>query len=217
MKNEKQPACEKGSRGARRNPLADGPLAIETREPWAERFGREAPIEVEIGFGYGHFILEYASSRPHLNLVGFEVRAAFVSRVAARIERLGLRNVAVLRGDARRLLPVLFGPESIRAVHIQFPDPWWKKRHHRRRLVNPPFVTLLHRLVEPGGLVYLRTDVLAYGREMLATFEDGSGRFENTEGAGTFAAHDPLGVTSNRERHYLASGDPVHRLTYRRS
>jgi tRNA (guanine-N7-)-methyltransferase len=198
----------------RPDPLAEGPLLFESREDWAARFGREAPLEVEIGFGWGHFLLEYAAPRPDVDLVALEIRAKLAAHVARRAERLGLRNVAVIRGDARRRLPTLFAPGRIHAFHIQFPDPWWKKRHHKRRLVDDELTTLLHRLLVPGGRVYLRTDVLAYGRAMVAAFEDGSGRFENLEAPGAFAADDGLGVPSNRERRYLATGTPVYRLVY---
>ena len=198
------------------DPFVRGPLVLEAREDWRARFGRDAPLEVEIGCGYGHFLMEYARRCPDRNLVGIEFRAKLAYGLRRKVERSGLKNVVVLQGDARRLLPLLFAPGSIARVHVQFPDPWWKKRHAKRRLVDPAFVTLLYGLLAPGGRVYLRTDILEYGRRMIEVFEDGSGRFENVEGPGAFCLDDGLGVPSNRERRYLASGTPVYRLVYRR-
>ncbi len=152
-----------------------------------------------------------------MGLVGFETRKAFTKRLTRRANRLGIQNVELIRGDARKLLPVLFEPKSISAVHVQFPDPWWKKRHQRRRLIDGYFVTLVHNLLAPGGLVFLRTDVLDYGRTMMETFEDGTHRFENVAGQGSFIDDDGLGVPSNRERRYLAAGTPVYRLVYKSS
>lgn len=200
----------------RTDPFQRGPLLLDAREDWAARFG-PVPIEVEIGFGYGHFLLEYARSHPDLGLVGFEIRTLLARKVAGQARRAGLERVVALKGDARRMLPTLFAPGSVQAFHVQFPDPWWKKRHHKRRLVDPPMVALFARLLAPGGEVHLRTDILDYARAMIETFEDGSGRFENRSGAGRFAAEDVLGQPSNRERRYLASGTPVYRLDYRRT
>ncbi|RMG18742.1 MAG: tRNA (guanosine(46)-N7)-methyltransferase TrmB [Deltaproteobacteria bacterium] len=197
------------------DPFLHGPLLLEAREDWAARFGRDAPLEVEIGCGYGHFLMEYARRHPERNLVGIEFRPKLAYGLRRKLDRAGIGNAIVLRGDARRLLPMLFAPGSVAAVHIQFPDPWWKKRHHKRRLVDAELVTLLHGLLGDGGRVYLRTDILEYARQMIRCFEDGTGRFENVEGPGTFAFDDGLGVPSNRERRYLDAGTPVYRLVYR--
>ncbi len=183
---------------------------------WPEIFGREAPMELEIGCGYGHFLLELASARPEHDFVAIEIRRKLAEGLARKAERRGLSNLVSLHGDARQLLPVLFAPERLQAIHVLFPDPWWKKRHHKRRLVDTAFAHLAHLLLVPGGLLYLRTDILDYARAMIATFEDGSGRFENLHGPACFARDDGLPFPSNRERRYLASGTPVYRLVYRR-
>ncbi len=211
------PHVPDGTARARHNPLAGAPLVMETREPWEQRFGAKVPLEVEIGFGYGNFLLEHAARNPGIGLVGFEIRRFLVEHVERRAKKLGLENIAVLRGDARRLLPALFGARQLQAVHILFPDPWWKKRHKRRRLVDGSFVRLLHGLLEPGGTVQLRTDVLEYGEAMISTFEDGSGLFQNLEAPRSFSHENPLSVPSNRERRYLEAGTPVYRLLYRKA
>ncbi len=201
----------------RHDPFATGPLAVDLREDWAARFGRVAPLQVEIGFGYGHFLLDYAAAHPEVDLVGLEFRAKLAAGAVRKAERRALGNVLAMRGDARRLLPTLFTPGSVDAFHVQFPDPWWKKRHHKRRLVDPPMVRMMGVLLRPGGRVYLRTDILDYARAMIEAFEDGAAPFENRSGPGTFTADDGLGVPSNRERRYLATGTPVYRLVYERA
>ena len=200
----------------RYDPFYTGPLLLDHREPWSQTFEREAPLEVEIGFGYGHFLLEYGRARPELNVVGIEFRPKLAYQVADRIARQGRTNLMALRGDAKRHLPTLFAPGSVQAFHVQFPDPWWKKRHHKRRLVDTELATLFHTLLRPKGRVYLRTDVLDYGRAMIETFEAGAPPFLNLEGPRAFTADDGLGVPSNRERRYLANGTPVYRLVYER-
>lgn len=199
----------------RGDPFPTGPLVEEALVSWPAQFGRSAPLEVEIGFGYGHFLLGYALAHPGVDLVGIEMKTKLAAKVSRHAERRGLENVLALHGDSRRLLPTLFALHTVRAFHIQFPDPWWKKRHHRRRLVEPALVDLLFSLLEPEGRVYLRTDILDYARVMIDTFEDGRGRFRNLEAPKAFVADDGLGVPSNRERRYLQSGTPVYRLMYR--
>lgn len=190
---------------------------LEAREDWPSVFGRVAPLELEIGCGYGHFLMERARSLPDVDFVGLEIRTKLGLDLQRKADNAGLTNLRSYVGDARLIVPTLFAPGSLRAVHIQFPDPWWKKRHLRRRLVDRGLVNLLHLVLAPRGTLYLRTDILDYGRAMVETLEDGTGRFENLHGAGQFAHDDGLGIPSNRERRYLASGTPVYRLVYRRS
>ncbi|MDF1564783.1 MAG: tRNA (guanosine(46)-N7)-methyltransferase TrmB [Deltaproteobacteria bacterium] len=198
------------------NPRRESALVLEDRIAWPELFGREAPLELEIGCGYGYFLMERARALPGTDFVGLEIKNKLGLALQRKADRAGLTNLRAYVGDARIIVPTLFAPGSLRAVHIQFPDPWWKKRHHKRRLVDAMMVDLLHLALEESGRVYLRTDILDYGRAMVESFEDGSGRFENLHGEGRFALDDGLGIPSNRERRYLASGTPVYRLVYQR-
>ncbi|MDH3644313.1 MAG: tRNA (guanosine(46)-N7)-methyltransferase TrmB, partial [Gammaproteobacteria bacterium] len=103
---------------------------------WSETFGRAAPIGVEIGFGMGHALLDWAEQRPDWNLVGVEVYQPGIGALLLGMERLALTNVRVIADEAQSVLTRCFQSQSIDEVRIFFPDPWPKKRHHKRRLVQ---------------------------------------------------------------------------------
>ena len=126
----------------------------------------------------------------------------------------GLQNLLILQGDARILAPRLFPAGSLAAVHVHFPDPWWKRRHVRRRLVDDGMSTLLLGLLRPGGLLDLRTDVERYALDAAPRLEEVG--FENEAGPGRFCEAPPDEIPSTREKRYLASGQRVWRLRLRR-
>jgi tRNA (guanine-N7-)-methyltransferase len=163
------------------------------------------PLEVEIGPGRGGFALDHAAAHPEIELVLIETRRADCELIRGRAGKRGLGNVQVVQGDARLLLPRLFVPGSLSAVHVQFPDPWWKKRHHKRRMVDVELALLLRRLLAPGARVDFRTDVPAYFREAVQTWLDAG--FERLPDA-------PPEVLSTRERRYAVTGQPVFRARF---
>lgn len=175
---------------------------------WARDFGRAAPLELEIGPGRGSFALDHAALHPELNLLVIETRRSDCELIRKRAQARGLPTLLVLQGDAKLLLHRLFGPRSLSAVHVQFPDPWWKKRHHRRRLVDADLAALLRSLLVEGGAVDFRTDVPAYAREAVQTWEDSG--FDNLDGPGALWAGEPE-VLSTRERRYAQTGQQVFR------
>jgi tRNA (guanine-N7-)-methyltransferase len=173
---------------------------------WERDFGRAAPLELEIGPGRGAFALDHAARHPEIDLVAIESRRSDCELIRARAERRGLHNLTVLQGDARLLIPRLFSPGSLAAVHVQFPDPWWKKRHHKRRMIDTELAAQLRRLLAPGGIVDFRTDVEAYAREGVQTWlEAGFAQLPD----------EPPEVLSTRERRYAVSGQPVFRARFR--
>lgn len=193
----------------------EAPIARDLLPDWSARFGaRAAGLELEIGSGHGGFALAFARLRPERALVAIEQRKKFAADVAAKAARRGHDNLAVLCGDARILAPRLFAAGSLAAVHVHFPDPWWKRRHERRRLVDDRMSGLLLRLLAPGGLLDFRTDVERYAREAVVRLEEAG--FVNEGGPGAFAAAPPDEIPSTREKRYLASGEPVWRLRMRR-
>lgn len=127
------------------------------------------PLEVEIGFGRAHHICELATSRPDSNVLGFETRRDWCAVAAKRSARLELGNLAVIEGDARPFFERLLPKGQVDAIYILFPDPWWKRRHHKRRLFRAGFLELLHQLLAPGGSLVAKTDVPAYADLMEAT------------------------------------------------
>ena len=129
---------------------------------WHREFGRDAPICVEIGFGMGQALLDWAAAAPDMNLVGIEIYEPGIGAMLAGIEREALSNVRVLRGEAEELLEVKFLSASVAETRIWFPDPWPKKRHHKRRLIRPEFAALLADRLVPGGVLRIATDWAPY-------------------------------------------------------
>jgi tRNA (guanine-N7-)-methyltransferase len=173
---------------------------------WKRDFGRTAPLELEIGPGRGAFALDHAERHPEIDLIVIETRRSDCELIRARAAKRGLRNLMVLHGDARLLVPRLFPPASLAAVHLQFPDPWWKKRHHKRRMLDADFGHQMRALLAAGGIVDFRTDVPAYAREGEQTWMEAG--FERLP-------DEPPEVLSTRERRYAISGQPVFRPRFR--
>ncbi len=132
-------------------------------------FDRQAPLVVEIGFGNGDALITMASERPELNFIGIEVHEPGVGRVLRAIDQAGLGNVRVAMRDAVELLRDQVQPASVDEFRIYFPDPWPKKRHHKRRLIQPDFVALLAERLVDGGLLHLATDWQPYAEWMVET------------------------------------------------
>jgi tRNA (guanine-N7-)-methyltransferase len=130
-------------------------------------FGRETPLVVEIGFGMGETTARIAAADPARDFVGIEVYPAGVGSLLARIESAGLRNLRIVQHDAVEVVRDMITPGTLAAVHVYFPDPWPKKRHHKRRLIQPPFVALLASRLAPGGLLHCATDWEHYAVQML--------------------------------------------------
>lgn len=131
-------------------------------EEWADVFGRDAPLGLEIGFGMGQATLEWAAQRPDLNIVGVEIYPPGIGALLAGIEREGLANLRVLQGHAALLLQEKFAPASLAEARIWFPDPWPKRRHHKRRLIQRHFAQTLAGRLRPGGRLLLATDSADY-------------------------------------------------------
>lgn len=182
---------------------------------WAQVFGRSAPLEIEIGSGPGGFALDHAAAHPEVNFVAFEIRRKLARETAEKARKRGLAHLRVFAADAKVVLPRLFAPRSVDVFHIQFPDPWWKRKHHARRLVEDDFSILLYNLLRVDGLLEVRTDVEGRGVEMCAALE--AVGFVNRFGPGTLAPYDPTEVPSSRERYYLATGQPIYRYKFGRT
>ena len=178
---------------------------------WARDFGRAAPLELEIGPGTGAFALDHAAAHPEIDLVCIETRRSDCELIRARAAKRGLRNVVVLQGDAKLLVPRLFAPGSLSALHVQFPDPWWKKRHNKRRMVDVELAARMRLLLRAGGKVDFRTDVRGYAEAAVATWEEAG--FVNESGSGRLATEPPE-VPSTRERRYAHTGQPVYRARF---
>jgi tRNA (guanine-N7-)-methyltransferase len=195
-------------------PVPENPT-LPALPDWDEVFARKgAPLHLELGSGHGGFALAVAAARPELNFVAIEQRKKFADQTRARAAARGLKNLLMLQADAQREVPRLFAEGSVDEIHVHFPDPWWKRRHLKRRLVEPRTAGLLLSRLKPGGLLDLRTDVLERAIEMRDVLE-GIG-FENLAGRGRFSERAEGEIPSTREKRYLASGLPVYRVRLRR-
>lgn len=189
-------------------------VGLSSAPDWDAVFGFGGPLELEIGCGKGGFALEYCARYPERRYVAFEWRKKYARDVQHRANVRGLKNLKVIEADARFEVPRLFAPGSLWAIHVQFPDPWWKRAHQKRAVVSADFAPVLWSLLRPGGLFDLRTDVEDRARNMLEALE--AAGFENPLGPGSFHPYDPEEVPSSRERRYLVSGQPVYRARLRK-
>lgn len=169
------------------------------------------PIEIEIGFGRGRFLLERAHSAPESRLIGLEIKAKWAHLVELRRVREGLVNAVALRADARAVLPRCGPDESVARVFIHFPDPWWKKRHAKRRVLDEDVLHHVARLLVQGGELFVQTDVEDRAASMRAQIE-AHGGFEWADNA-----QNTYGARSNREVRADEDGLPVYRVLALRS
>ena len=176
-------------------------------------FGRTAPLVVEIGSGVGEATAALAAARPSYDVLAFEVWRPGVAETFHRLEQVGASNVRVLSVDAVWSMRHLLHPQTVRELWTFFPDPWPKKRHHRRRLVNAVFARDAARCLEPGGLWRLATDWPDYAQQMLEVL-DAEPLLENLHGG--IAPRWPDRPLTRFERRGLEAGRPVADLVYRR-
>jgi tRNA (guanine-N7-)-methyltransferase len=148
-------------------------LPFEPKTPdWDAIFGRSAPRVLEIGFGMGAATAEIAIARPDTDFIGVEVHPPGVGALLQRIAQSGIDNVRIVQHDAVQVLQQMVAPASLAGVHVYFPDPWPKKRHHKRRLIQPPLVALLASRLAPGAYVHCATDWQPYAEQMLQVIHD---------------------------------------------
>ncbi len=176
-------------------------------------FGRHAPCVVEIGFGMGQATAQIAAARPHEDFLGIEVHEPGVGALLQRIDELQLGNVRIVRHDAVEVLREMIAPSSLAAVHVFFPDPWPKKRHWKRRLIQPPFVALLASRLAPGGTLHCATDWQLYAEQMLGVLSAEPLLANTTDGFAPRPDHRPLTKFENRGR---ALGHGVWDLVFTR-
>jgi tRNA (guanine-N7-)-methyltransferase len=182
---------------------------------WRSVFGNDHPVEIEVGFGKGLYLVTAAQARPETNYLGIEVLRGLQLYAATRLAKRNLTNVRVACTDARRFLRERVTPGSVAAVHVYFPDPWWKKRHHKRRVWTPEFAADSVRVLRPGGRLHVATDVadyFAHIRELL----------DGQAGLTRLWAEDQTGppradeVLTNFERKAREKGGSVSRAEYER-
>jgi tRNA (guanine-N7-)-methyltransferase len=155
---------------------------------WGEVFGRQADTLLEIGFGMGHSIIAMAEANPEKNFLGIEVYRPGIGTLLMQLDHLHLTNVRVVCADAAVALPNCVPNASLAGIHIFFPDPWPKKRHHKRRLIQSAFIELLTQKLKTGGYLHLATDWEDYAEHMLQVLSEAN-NLQNTAPTGQFTAN----------------------------
>ena len=174
-------------------------------------FGGPFPIEIELGAGKGRFLLEWAAMHPEVGLIGVERTRKYLDLGARRAARRGLANVRFVHTTAEDLLFRCLAPGTVAAAHVYFPDPWPKKRHHKRRFFHPENVARLAEVLEVGGLLRIKTDHGGYA----AVIADVVAAERRLGAAPADGAFEGIPAT-NFEIKYAREARPVHRLAYRK-
>ncbi|WP_418321445.1 tRNA (guanosine(46)-N7)-methyltransferase TrmB [Piscinibacter sakaiensis] len=177
-------------------------------------FGREAPVVLEIGFGMGAATAAIAKARPETNFLGIEVHPPGVGALLQQIAAQQLGNLRLIQHDAVDVIEQMLAPASLAGVHIYFPDPWPKKRHHKRRLIQPPFIERLIGRMAPGAYLHCATDWQPYAEQMLAVLSAQPGLVNEADGYAPRPSWRPLTKFENRG---LERGHGVWDLLFRRS
>jgi tRNA (guanine-N7-)-methyltransferase len=178
------------------------------------RFGRVAPLVLEIGSGMGEATLAMAAADPDRDYLAVDVHTPGLGALLAGVEERGLSNVVAARGDAVELLTHGFGPASLDAVYVLFPDPWPKARHHKRRIIRPPIVALMRDRLRPGGVLHTATDWPDYAAEMLDVLTADALLTNRYDGYAPDAAGRPATRFEHRGR---TAGRPIRDCVFTRS
>lgn len=183
---------------------------------WSAMFGRSAPLVLEIGFGNGKFLADLAEQNPEWNLIGIERANDPLKWTEDLIAKRELRNVRLVNGQALTSLHCLFEPASLTQVHLNFSDPWHKKRHHGRRVINPVFLdALTTRLIE-GGEVFIATDIAQYAGEIGVALSQTKG-LKNAYASPWMMHRENPRVITAYEAKAIREGRPCHYFKYRRT
>lgn len=184
--------------------------APETPEPplrWPEIFGDDKPVEIEVGFGKGMFLANVCRERVDANFLGVEIERKYVLLAAARLAKFAPRNIRLACTDAKWFFSRRVADGSVQAVHIFFPDPWWKNRHRKRKLMGPDFASQIVRVLRSGGILHFKTDVAGYFDETMEILAAETSLRRQDEAVGDDAL-------TNFERKYREEGRPIHRAVF---
>ena len=179
-------------------------------------FGNPRPVHLEIGFGNGESLALMARDNPDINYLGIEVHRPGVGHLLLKAEQLGLQNLRIARHDAVELIHHGLADRSLAAVYLFFPDPWHKKRHHKRRILRPDFVDELARVIRPGGLFHAATDWEDYARQMMQVMSAAADRFHNTAGEGRYSPRPAFRPPTKFEQRGRRLGHGVWDLSFER-
>jgi tRNA (guanine-N7-)-methyltransferase len=189
----------------------------ELPRPWDVRalFSGDGPLEVEVGSGKGLFLAGAAVRNPAHNFLGIELALRYSKYAAGKLAQCNVPNALVVHGNAVRVFREILPDQSLAAVHVYFPDPWWKKRHKKRRVLNEAFLRDAERTLAPGGLLHFWTDVEEYFRSSLALVAEATSLAGPYEVPEPHAEHD-LDYRTHFERRTRKNEQPVYRAEFRK-
>jgi tRNA (guanine-N7-)-methyltransferase len=196
------------------SPFTLDPTSLSEPVSWSDIFGNDNPVEVEVGSGKGLFLANAARAYPDRNFFGIELSKKYARKAAERVAKKALANVRVLPGDARVFMTKHCPPTSLHAVHVYFPDPWWKARHKKRRVFAEPLVIDIERTLIPGGDLWVATDVEEYFGVIKSLLAEHP-RFALQPEPEVKDPEHELDYLTNFERKYRIEGRPIHRAHYR--
>ena len=190
-------------------------LDIEKWPDWQTIFDNDHPLKLEIGFGMGNFLIEMSAQEPKSNFIGMDFYHKGIRKLMTRIKKLQLENIRMAYGDVRFKVPLLFKDGELESVYINFPDPWPKKRHIKRRLIKPSFVKLIGQKLVPEGQVHLATDSEPYAIEMLEYFNS-EPMFKNKDREAGFLESRVDLPKTKYEKNFINAGHKIYYLEYSR-
>lgn len=182
----------------------------------ASLFGNHHPVYIEVGFGNGESLAQMAAADPAHNYLGIEVHRPGVGRLLRRIDELGVSNLRVMRHDAIAVLDQSIGDAALAGLFLFFPDPWHKRRHHKRRILSPGFVEKLARIIAPGGLFHAATDWEQYAEQMMTVLSTAGEQFRNQAGASQFVPRPEYRPLTKFERRGRRLGHGIWDLVFLR-
>jgi tRNA (guanine-N7-)-methyltransferase len=204
-------------------------LPLEQLQPWllelptdpapldlARLFGNDHPVELEVGFGKGLFLLTASQAHPEINYLGIEIERKYALYTATRLAKRRLGNVRVACADARTTLPGFLADGCLQAVHVYFPDPWWKNRHRKRRLFTDEFARQCQRVLQPGGQFHVVSDVQEYF-EIITKLVDELPQLERLPPPDVKDPEHEFDYLTNFDRKYRQEGRPIYRARWRKS
>lgn len=188
----------------------DGQIDVDTI------FGRSVKVVFEIGFGMGDSLIAMALEHPEINYIATEVHRPGVGALLHGIEKHGIENIRIYKEDAISILTNCIKNKTLDGIQIFFPDPWPKKRHHKRRLIQPKFLDLVHAKLKPGGRLHLATDSEDYAKHMMKVLTAHEG-FRNEDGEGQFVKNKMLRPQTKFEKRGMRLGHSIQDLVFIRN
>ena len=187
-----------------------------TRLNLPQLFGNNAPVFLEIGFGDGESLAQMAACNPETNYLGVEMHRPGVGHLLLKMEQQSLTNVRVIRHDAVEVVRQGLANAALTGLFLFFPDPWHKRRHNKRRILQPEFVNEIARVLRPGGIFHAATDWDEYARHMLRVMTEADVSFENCAGENRYSVRPDYRLLTNFERRGQHLGHEVRDLIFRR-